>query len=134
MELSVAQCAEMVGVTARTIQLKIKSGKISAQRDSKGNYAIESSEFFRVYPKAKLSENKTKLFGEPNESTNVDLKHKVELLEQELKSLKGVNSMLETQLDQASKREQDLIEISKSSTRLLEDKSTAKRKKIFGLI
>ena len=124
----------MVGVTTRTIQLKIKAGKISANRDPKGNYSIESSEFFRVYPKAKLSEKKSKMFGETNESSDKDLRHKIALLEQELKSLKSINLMLETQLEQASKREQDLIDISKSSARLLEDKSTVKRKKIFGLI
>lgn len=134
MELTVAQCAEMANVNPRTIQLKIKSGKVSATRNEKGNYIIDSSEFFRVYPNAKLSEKSSIVLAEIDESKSKDLKHKVELLEQELLAIKNVNKMLENQLEQALKREQDLVEISKSSTRLLEDKNIQKRRKIFGLI
>jgi predicted site-specific integrase-resolvase len=51
MYTSLTEAAEAVGKSRTTIQRAIKSGKISASKDSHGNYSIDPSELHRVFMK-----------------------------------------------------------------------------------
>ena len=140
-QLTVTQCAQITGFSKRTIQNNVKSGKLSAERLESGKYMIDESELFRAYPEAPKHANNKKFVNEVRGNLDAidavdynEIKTKNEVLEAENRSLKRENDLLAAQLKKSEDRESDLIEISKSSTRLLENKNTQKRKKIFGLI
>ena len=48
--LMAREAAEQSGKSHRQIQRLIKNGTLSATRDKSGNYLIEKSEFYRVFP------------------------------------------------------------------------------------
>jgi len=127
--LSVADCAKMVGVSNRTIQNKIKTGKLSATRDNNGYYKIDSSEFTRVYPDAKKIDDDSR-------SQNEDIKFSEELqnklVAQELEFMKRENADLKAQLNKADNREKSLMETVQSNARLLEHQAEPRRK-MFGI-
>jgi len=50
--LSTRMAAEIAECSARHIQSLIKKGRLSATRDDGGNYLIDKSEFYRVFPNA----------------------------------------------------------------------------------
>lgn len=50
--LSTREAAKIAGFSARHIQGLIKKGKLSATRDEGGDYLIDRSEFYRVFPDA----------------------------------------------------------------------------------
>ena len=52
--LSTRDAAEASGFSLRHIQKLIKGGKLSASMDDGGNYMIDKSEFYRVFPWVKL--------------------------------------------------------------------------------
>jgi excisionase family DNA binding protein len=127
--LSVADCAKMVGVSNRTIQNKIKTGKLSATRDGNGYYKIDSSEFIRVYPDAKKIDDDSR-------NQNEDIKFSEELqnklVAQELEFMKRENADLKAQLNKADNREKSLMETVQSNARLLEHQAEPRRK-VFGI-
>ncbi len=48
--LSLREAAEQAGVSKSTVFRAIRAGRLSAPRDDDGNFAIDTSELFRVYP------------------------------------------------------------------------------------
>lgn len=48
--LSLREAAEQAGVSKSTIFRAVQAGRLSAPRDDDGNFAIDASELFRVYP------------------------------------------------------------------------------------
>lgn len=50
MEYSLMQAAERAGLSKATIHRAIRSGRLSARRDTGGAYRIDASELARVYP------------------------------------------------------------------------------------
>ena len=50
MTYTLGQAAKATGKTKSTIQVAIKSGRISASRDDLGRYQIDPAELHRVYP------------------------------------------------------------------------------------
>lgn len=124
--LTVKECAKMSSVTTRTIQKKIKEGKLSATKDEKGNYIVETTEFFRVYPNANNSENINESFGE-----KYSYIQSINQLKQEVFFLKKENEILKNHIKSYENREMKLLDTLQSNTRLLENKQ--KRKKILGI-
>jgi excisionase family DNA binding protein len=53
---SMAEAARQTRVSKATIHRAIKSGKLSAERQEDGSYAISPAELFRVYPSVKQDE------------------------------------------------------------------------------
>lgn len=53
MNLSVGEAAKAVGISRQAIQAAVKKGTISATKDAKGNWQIDTAELFRVYQPAK---------------------------------------------------------------------------------
>lgn len=121
-ELSARECASMIGVTKRTIQQQIQSGKLSATKNEKGHYQIDSSEFFRVYPNA----------GKKEKDSQLEIERSLESVTAHLETLINENKFLKEQLDKSENREEKLIETVRSNALLLENK-TLKRKKFLGL-
>jgi excisionase family DNA binding protein len=122
-ELSARECANMIGVTKRTIQQQIQSGKISATRNDKGHYQIDSSEFFRVYPNA----------GKKEKSAQQEIERSLESVTAHLETLINENKFLKEQLGKSENREEKLIETVKATTLLLDNKTEQKRKRFLGL-
>lgn len=48
--LTTREASEKSGKSHQQIQRLIRGGKVSAKRDESGNYLIEMSEFYRVFP------------------------------------------------------------------------------------
>jgi len=67
MVFTMGQAAKEVGVSKPTLSRAIKSGKISASKNSKGGWDIDPAELFRVYPRN--TDN-----GSANGSDNGDMK------------------------------------------------------------
>jgi hypothetical protein len=59
--LTLAQAAKETGLTKPAIFKAIKSGKISASKDDRGQWMIDPAELFRVYAPASQKET-----GEPH--------------------------------------------------------------------
>ena len=66
MAYTLGQAAKATGKTKSTIQVAIKSGRLSASRDDVGRYQIDPAELHRVYA---LQADKT---DEPNEARPLD--------------------------------------------------------------
>jgi excisionase family DNA binding protein len=128
--ISTREAAEIAGFSARHIQGMIKKGKLSASRDEGGNYLIDKSEFYRVFPDA---HNK-------GTNTNNDEHNMRTVLEVEVKYLKEMiaekakqNEILLKQLETVTEEKSKLIETLNSNQKLLEHTSKDKRKKFLGI-
>lgn len=51
MKLTLGQAAKETGVSKGTLSKAVKSGKLSAERNDDGSFAIDPAELFRVFPK-----------------------------------------------------------------------------------
>ena len=76
--LTLGEAAREVGKTKPAIANAIKSGRISATRDDKGQYQIDPAELFRVYPA------KSKELGETIPHESATLQRENELLREQL--------------------------------------------------
>ena len=126
--LTAAQCAENVGVSKRTIQNKIKQGKLSAIRDDNGFYLVDSSELMRVYPSA----NNQEKHQECSRENIYEVRSKIVTLETENQGLKKQIEILTKQLDKSENREEKLLKIASETQKLLEN-SSKKRRKFLGI-
>ena len=57
MSYTLTQAAKATGKSRQALHQSIKSGKISATRDTNGAWGIEPSELYRVYPPIKVDTN-----------------------------------------------------------------------------
>ena len=129
--LSTRMAAEIAECSARHIQNLIKKGKLSATRDEGGNYLIEKSEFYRVFPDAHA---KRTLANNDNESSRTYLEVEVRHVKEMLAEKSKQNEFLHKQLETATAEKTILLETLTSTQRLLEhDSSKQKRKRLFGL-
>lgn len=121
------EAAEVSGFSARHIQKLIKTGKLSATKVNSGNYIIDKSEFYRVFPDAHVA-NTTRM------DTNKDDSSSRTALELQMKHLQEINGLLTTQLETANKEKGLLLDTLASTQRLLEhDSSKRMRKRLFGI-
>jgi hypothetical protein len=101
----------------------IKKGKLSAIRDEAGNYIIDKSEFYRVFPDANAKRTETK-----KEALEVEITYLKEMVAEKSRQ----NEFLVQQLQESATEKTALIETLNSNQRLLEHKSKP-RKKFLGL-
>jgi len=108
--LSLREAAEQTGASKSTIFRAIRAGRLSADRDDNGNFAIDPAELFRVYPPKSEEKNGPVALERPQKrpegqdaiaSDPVELRVRNAELEGEIKTLR---LLLET----AQKREDDL--------------------------
>ncbi|KTD01579.1 helix-turn-helix domain-containing protein [Legionella feeleii] len=129
--LSTRMAAEIAGCSARHIQSLIKKGKLSASRDDGGNYLIDKSEFYRVFPDA---HTKRTVANHGEQSSRNALEVEVKYLKEMLAEKAKQNEFLHKQLEAASTEKSALIETLASNQRLLEHTDQKKkRKKLFGV-
>lgn len=128
--LSTREAAEIAGYSARHIQGMIKKGKLSATRDDGGNYLIEKSEFYRVFPDA---HNKRSTANSCDDSTRIVLEKEVQHLKEMLAEKSKQNEFLHKQLEVATTEKTMLMETLSSNQKLLEHSSTKKRKRLLGI-
>ena len=121
--ISTKEAAKEAGVTPRTLQNYITSGKLSATRDSNGNYQIDKAEFYRVFPDSHKEKRQEKIEGKSQE-----------FLEAENKHLKEMVNFLNKRLESSEAKETVLLETLNNNLKLLDHQETKrKRKKFLGL-
>ncbi|MDI9819852.1 MULTISPECIES: helix-turn-helix domain-containing protein [unclassified Legionella] len=128
--LSTREAAEIAGYSARHIQGMIKKGKLSATRDDGGNYLIEKSEFYRVFPDA---HNKRSNANSGDDSARIVLEKEVQHLKEMLSEKSKQNEFLHKQLEMATTEKSMLLDTLNSNQKLLEHSSTKKRKRLLGI-
>lgn len=129
--LSTREAAEIAGFSARHIQGMIKKGKLSAARDEGGNYLIDKSEFYRVFPNAHTKRSHT---NNDDESTRIVLEMEVQHLKEMLAEKNKQNEFLHKQLETATTEKTMLLETLSSNQKLLEHHSGKKKaRKFLGL-
>ncbi len=146
--LTLTQAAKKVNKERTTLFKAIKSGNLSAYKNSKGQWEIEESELSRVYPEAFKGEDFKCDSMEIQSMVNVEnqyasmvgsmdfntLSMQVEMMERE-------NKLLREQLEKSEEREKELLATLKAQTQALpkpEEKKevvseSLKRKKFLGI-
>jgi len=126
--LSTRIAAEIAGCSARHIQSLIKKGKLSASRDDGGNYLIDKSEFYRVFPDAHTKRTVTNTDEQGSRTAlEVEVKYLKEMLAEKAKQ----NEFLHKQLEASNIEKSALIETLTSNQKLLEHTSQKKKRKKF---
>ena len=98
---TLGEAAREVGKTKPAIANAIKSGRISANRDEKGQYQIDPAELFRVYPP------KGKELGEAKPQEYTALQRENELLREQLTSAKEERELERSFLKNQLERERE---------------------------
>lgn len=126
--LSTRMAAEIAGCSARHIQSLVKKGRLSASRDDGGNYLIDKSEFYRVFPDAHTKRMVTNADEQGSRTAlEVEVKYLKEMLTEKTKQ----NEFLHKQLEAANTEKTALIETLTSNQKLLEHTSQKKKRKKF---
>jgi len=124
--LSCKEAASIIGYTQRHIINLIKNGKLSASRDESGQYFIDKSEFFRVYPqdiKVEKPGTSEKSFEEiPRKLLEERIKHLEEMIVEKNKIIE----ILTEQLRNFTQEKSQMLEAITSHTRLLEHQGNKK--------
>ncbi len=143
--LTTREASEKSGKSHQQIQRLIRGGKLSAIRAESGNYLIERSEFYRVFPDAFNEHHDasldTKLMhhGRISDVAHLEamLAEKIQQNELLKKQLEFSSKQLEfahAQLESATLEKNRLLDTIGNQQKLIEHQSSKKvRKKLFGL-
>jgi sugar diacid utilization regulator len=110
MKYTLSKAAAATGKNKATIQRAIKSGKISAIKNSSGTYEIDPSELHRVYPAAtqRVAQHNTSNETKRPEKYDETMQLKLDLLEaeraRERDQLQSTIDDLRTRLDRSEER------------------------------
>lgn len=87
--LSVSKAAGLVGLNRKTMYSHIKSGKVSASKDSKGTLLIDTSELIRVFGVLRQEQDSESNTNRQLESPDVNkvLLEKMEQMARQIESL-----------------------------------------------
>lgn len=108
----------------------VKKGKLSATRDDGGNYLIDKSEFYRVFPDAHTKRSHA---NNDSNSSRIVLEIEVQHLKEMLAEKSKQNEFLHKQLETATIEKTILLETLSSNQKLLEHSNKSKRKRLFGI-
>lgn len=126
--ISAREAAEISGFSARHIQGIIKKGKLSATKDSGGNYLINKSEFYRVFPDAHTKRSNA---NNDIDSTRIVLEMEIRHLKEMLAEKNKQSEFLHQQLETATAEKTMLLEALSSNQKLLEHSSSKGKRKRF---
>lgn len=131
-KFSITDCAKLTGLSRTTLYKKyINIGKLSVIRDDNKVF-VELSELVRVFPEIKISNDGSLTQLRPDERLEFAQGNT-----QETTNLTRENDLLREQLRQAQERESwfksQIDELQQQQWKLLEDKTSKKRRKIFGV-
>jgi hypothetical protein len=132
------EAAEQSGKSHRQIQRLIKNGVLSATRDKSGNYLIEKSEFYRVFPEAfNARHDATLTIKESQQCRDNKISHLEAMLSEKTRQNEFLQKQLEfigSQLESATLEKTRLLDTIGNQQKLIEHQSSKKkRKKLFGL-
>ena len=110
MKYTLSQAAEATGKNKATIQRAIKSGKISAHKNSSGTYEIDPAELHRVFEATAQHPNATmrNISATDENSTNISTLQRMAELEKELAVAEERKHGLEGQLHHLTETVDDL--------------------------
>ena len=94
--LTAKQAAEETGRSKEAILKAIKSGRLSANKDGKGQWAIDPAELFRVYP---TTENGSGQNGTVGSELYTRYKAETDLMRQQIAQMESTISDLRKRLD-----------------------------------
>jgi hypothetical protein len=109
MHFTLGQAAKETGKAKGTISKAIHSGRLSANRDNNGNYAIDPAELFRVYPANSNATGSGNPKNEQQETPNelIALRAKVDSLQEQSKQARETVEDLRRRLDEAERERRD---------------------------
>lgn len=136
--ISTREAAEISGFSARHIQGMVKKGRLSATRDDSGNYLIDKSEFYRVFPDAHTKRSDA---NNNSNSSRIVLEAEVSHLQAMLAEkdkqnglLNKQNEFMSQQLEAATIEKAALLNTLNSNQKLLEHQKTkSNKRRFFGL-
>ena len=132
MTFTVKECATKSGLSPRTIQKHISHGKLSAKRNKDGNYVVDPAEFYRAYPEANTGEEKEKMTANVRDQDVKDRDNEIKHLNEKISLLNDQIALLKDQLTQSQVRENKLLAMADSTTKLLTHEKQRKKRKWFG--
>jgi len=115
--LSLSTAAKAVNRTKPTLLNAIKKGRVSAKKNSKGEWLIDAAELFRAYEP--VSASTIKPIDEFNAVNHPDLTADIRVLEVEKQALLDKVVSLESQLEREQKEKDKLLTVVDTQTRLL---------------
>lgn len=115
--LTLGQSAKATGKSKPTLSKAIKAGRLTGHKKANGEYEIEPSELFRVYPK----------YEEKKPETPVNPEYEIKLVKLESK-LETANARLEERNSIIAELKEECQRWDKHATSLLEDKRSAEER------
>jgi hypothetical protein len=130
--LSMGEAAKLAGISKATLSRAIKSGRVSASRNTNGGYDVDPAELFRVYPRnaatvaanGSMKQDATAIATAPATEETLALKAEIEGLKAQLALMREHADDIKTQRDGWQKQ-------AENAQRLLSDQRP--RRSWFGL-
>lgn len=117
-KLTLRQAAAAVGLSRQTIYRAVSSGRLSVEQDEQGQKMVDTSELMRVFgPLQPRTDTETVQSDRERQPDATGLQGELAVTRQALQ-------MTQEQLEAALGRENRLLSLVESQTRLLEDKRT----------
>lgn len=107
MKFTLNKAAKEAGVAKSTLSEAIKSGRISAPKNEKGQYEIEASELFREFPKTSLNEHPEPT---PNTLSNTEKTSESNVLQAKLDAVREQLEMVNLERERERQQLSDQIE------------------------
>ena len=101
MHLSLNKAAKEAGISKSTLSEALNSGRLTANKDSRGRWQIDPAALFHAFPKTTLNEQ---IEPQPNINTNTENLIKIARLEAELEAAKQLQSKAEETADYLQKK------------------------------
>ena len=101
MHLSLNKAAKEAGISKSTLSEALNSGRLTANKDSRGRWQIDPAALFHAFPKTTQNEQ---IEPQPNINRNTENLIKIERLEAELEAAKQLQSKAEETADYLQKK------------------------------
>lgn len=133
MSLSAKEAADLVGMSKTGIIKAMRQGKISAQKDLKGEWRVEPIELFRVYdPIGKDGDKPAEASSPPGERQDTEsLQVKIEQMERRLVEKDDTIHDLRQRLDAEAQERRQLVLVL-TAERHENDKQVSWWRRLFG--
>ena len=122
MVLSAKQAADAVGLSRNGIIKSIKEGRISGEKNAKGEWEVEPSELFRVYKAVEpveCEQGSVNVSASTPPSTEVQTQ-KIAFLEEKIADLQNQLKKAEEREEKLQQANEKITEMADRQTRLLE--------------
>lgn len=131
--LTPKQVADLSGVTTRTINNYITSGKLSATRED-GRYYIDKSEFYRVFPDCNSKKNSSNSEKSQENIDSIASEIEIQYLKEALLDKEKQNDFLKLLVETYTNEKSLMLQTINIHSRMLENKQEKKSEKEQELI